>query len=163
KKILPMATQEYQIDFELIQELIEDGIYAVTRYRPEGDNLMRLHAQTGTIENGFVYLPHEAHWLPDYLHELTTFPGQSTTIKLTRPRKRLPRTPGWGIREYYRRQADALPVPARLPTVKVKPATLTSHVYIMSGQQFMAAADGTFELPEEDAKRLLAAGWQPAA
>jgi len=45
---------------QLIQELIEDGIYAVTRYKPEGDKLMRLHAQTGTIENGFVYLPHEA-------------------------------------------------------------------------------------------------------
>ena len=31
---------------------------------------MRLHAQTATIENGFVHLPEEAHWLPDYLSEL---------------------------------------------------------------------------------------------
>jgi hypothetical protein len=36
---------------------------------------MRLHAQTATIENGFVYLPREAPWLLDYLHELTTFPN----------------------------------------------------------------------------------------
>jgi predicted phage terminase large subunit-like protein len=35
---------------------------------------MRLYAQTATIENGFVYLPSEAPWLADYLHELTTFP-----------------------------------------------------------------------------------------
>src|SRR5262249_6624757 len=136
---------------QLIQELIEDGIYAVTRYKPEGDKLMRLHAQTGTIENGFVYLPHQAHWLPDYLHELTTFPGAKYDDQVDSTSQAIAwlkqRTPGWGIREYYRRQADALPVPARLPTVKVKPATTTSHVYIMSGQQFMAAADGTFELP----------------
>jgi hypothetical protein len=35
---------------------------------------MRMHAQTAMIENGFVHLPKEAAWLPEYLHELTAFP-----------------------------------------------------------------------------------------
>jgi predicted phage terminase large subunit-like protein len=35
---------------------------------------MRMHAQTAMIENGFVYLPREAPWLPLYQHELATFP-----------------------------------------------------------------------------------------
>jgi hypothetical protein len=35
---------------------------------------MRMHAQTAMIENGFVHLPRDAGWLPEYLHELTTFP-----------------------------------------------------------------------------------------
>jgi predicted phage terminase large subunit-like protein len=60
---------------QLIQELIHEGVHAVTRYKPDCDKLMRLHAQTGAIENGFVYLPREAHWLAEYLHELTTFPN----------------------------------------------------------------------------------------
>jgi predicted phage terminase large subunit-like protein len=60
---------------QLIQELIHEGVHAVTRYKPDCDKLMRLHAQTGAIENGFVYLPREAHWLAQYLHELTTFPN----------------------------------------------------------------------------------------
>jgi predicted phage terminase large subunit-like protein len=60
---------------QLIQELIHEGVYAVTRYKPDCDKQMRLHAQTGAIENGFVYLPREAHWLAEYLHELTTFPN----------------------------------------------------------------------------------------
>ena len=47
---------------QLIQELGEAGASAVTRYKPEFDKIMRLHAQTATIENGFVYLPREAHW-----------------------------------------------------------------------------------------------------
>ena len=34
-----------------------------------------MHAQTATIENGFVHLPETAHWLADYLHELTMFPA----------------------------------------------------------------------------------------
>jgi phage terminase large subunit-like protein len=39
------------------------------------DKIMRLHAQTATIENGFVHLPDEARWLADTLAELTTFPA----------------------------------------------------------------------------------------
>ena len=43
-----------------IQELIEQGLHAVTRYQPQTDKIMRMHAQTAVIENGFVYLPKEA-------------------------------------------------------------------------------------------------------
>ena len=59
---------------QLIQELIEQGLHAVTRYQPQADKVMRMHAQTAMIENGFVYLPKEAAWLAEYLHELTVFP-----------------------------------------------------------------------------------------
>ena len=60
---------------QLIQELIRDSVYRVTRYEPTMDKIMRLHSVTSTIENGAVYLPTEADWLPAYLHELTTFPN----------------------------------------------------------------------------------------
>jgi predicted phage terminase large subunit-like protein len=51
---------------QLIQDLIEEGLSMATGCKPEGDKVMRLHAQSATIENGFVYLPGEAHWLSDY-------------------------------------------------------------------------------------------------
>jgi len=44
---------------QLIQELIQDGCYAVTRYQPTADKTMRMHAQTAMIENGFVCIPEE--------------------------------------------------------------------------------------------------------
>ena len=59
---------------QLIQELITDGCHGVTRYQPTCDKIMRLHAQTAMIENGFVYIPEAAPWLAEYLHELTVFP-----------------------------------------------------------------------------------------
>ena len=63
---------------QLIQELVADGLHAVTRYQPQSDKIMRMHAQTAMIENGFVHLPKEAAWLAEYLHELTVFPkGQA--------------------------------------------------------------------------------------
>jgi predicted phage terminase large subunit-like protein len=60
---------------QLIQELLEEGLHAVTRYRPQSDKVMRLHAQTAMIENGFVHVPQRAPWLAPYLAELTAFPN----------------------------------------------------------------------------------------
>ena len=60
---------------QLIQELISDGCHAVTSYEPTCDKIMRLHAQTALIENGFVHIPETAPWLAEYLHEMTVFPN----------------------------------------------------------------------------------------
>jgi predicted phage terminase large subunit-like protein len=60
---------------QLIQELIRDGVYGVTRYDPNMDKVMRLNSITNTVENGFVYLPTESHWRAAYVQELTTFPS----------------------------------------------------------------------------------------
>ena len=80
---------------QLIQELIVDGCHGVTRYKPEGDKIMRLHAQTAMIENGFVYLPETAPWLAEYLHEITTFPKgkHDDQVELDRPVPRLVQNP----------------------------------------------------------------------
>jgi len=95
---------------QLIQALIEKGLSRVTRYAPDGDKIMRLHAQTATIENGFVWLPREAPWLAEYLRELTLFPAgrhddqvDSTAQALawikSRPRAH-------GMAEHWRRMAE---------------------------------------------------------
>jgi predicted phage terminase large subunit-like protein len=59
---------------QLIQELLREGLHAITRYEPKLEKVMRLHSVTSTIENGFVYLPDKAEWLGEYLHEMTSFP-----------------------------------------------------------------------------------------
>jgi predicted phage terminase large subunit-like protein len=60
---------------QLVQELVYDGMRIVKAIKPEGDKVMRFNAQTATIENGFVYLPKDAPWLPEYVSEITTFPN----------------------------------------------------------------------------------------
>ncbi len=94
---------------QLIQELIADGCHGVTRYQPECEKVMRLHAQTGMIENGFVHIPETAPWLAQYLHEMTVFPKgkhddqvDSTAQFLDWFKKPFP---GQGIYELYRRLA----------------------------------------------------------
>ena len=59
---------------QLIQELLAEGLSGVSAYRPKGEKVMRMHAQTAAIEGGLVHIPTQAHWLEDYLHELMVFP-----------------------------------------------------------------------------------------
>jgi hypothetical protein len=33
------------------------SLYAATRYQPQSDKAIRMHAQTAMIEKGFVHLP----------------------------------------------------------------------------------------------------------
>lgn len=60
---------------QLIQELHHEGFHSVKAYKPVVDKKVRLSAQTGFFESGSVYLPKEAHWRTDYIHELTIFPN----------------------------------------------------------------------------------------
>jgi predicted phage terminase large subunit-like protein len=97
---------------QLIQELIEDGCHSVTRYQPTIDKVMRLHAQTGMIDNGFVHIPEDAAWLTEYLHEMTVFPKgkhddqvDSTAQFLDWFKRPFPYQ---GLYEYYRQRAQAV-------------------------------------------------------
>ncbi len=97
---------------QLIQELIVDDCHGITRYKPVGDKIMRLNAQTATIENGFVHLPEAAPWLAEYLHELTVFPRGKHDDQVDSTAQFLDwfKTPiaSWGIYELTRRRAEAL-------------------------------------------------------
>jgi hypothetical protein len=97
---------------QLIQELVGEGLHAVTRYVSECDKTMRLHAQTGAIENGFLHVPEEAHWLAEYLHDWRPFQRPSTTIRSNSTSQFLDwskrRPAGWGGYEYYRQLAENL-------------------------------------------------------
>jgi predicted phage terminase large subunit-like protein len=101
---------------QLIQELVMDGCHAVTKYTPECDKIMRLHAQTALIENGFVYVPESAPWLAEYLHEMTVFPKgkhddqvDSTAQFLDWFKKPIS---NFGVFEYYRREYEKHHPPA---------------------------------------------------
>jgi len=59
---------------QLNQELRLEGFGRIVPVRPDRDKIMRMVAQTPAIEGGRVWLPREAPWLHDYLHELAMFP-----------------------------------------------------------------------------------------
>ena len=61
----------------LIQELRGDefaGFPKAIAFKPEGDKLSRMHAQSAKIEAGHVHVPRHAEWLDDFFIEITQFP-----------------------------------------------------------------------------------------
>ena len=58
----------------LIQDFQINGPFRPIGIRPERDKLVRMEAQTGTIESGAVLIPESAPWLDDLLDELLSFP-----------------------------------------------------------------------------------------
>lgn len=61
----------------LIQDLSNQVRYHIVPFTPVPgmDKLIRLHTNSAPFEHGRVFLPRNAWWLADYVHELTTFPG----------------------------------------------------------------------------------------
>jgi predicted phage terminase large subunit-like protein len=151
---------------QLIQELIADGCHGVTRYQPECDKIMRLHAQTGMIENGFVHIPETAPWLAEYLHEMTVFPKgkhddqvDSTAQFLDWFKRPMP---SWGIFELTRRIAEKLKPPEPV-YVRLKAPPGIGAVQTFSGRRITIAEDRIVEMSDEDADCLIRAGWTKLA
>ena len=62
----------------LIQELRANpvpGVPLPIGIKPAGDKLVRMEAQCARFEAGQVYLPREAPWLSEFLHEILAFPN----------------------------------------------------------------------------------------
>jgi len=169
-------------------ELIAEGLYAVTRYQPQFDKIMRsrrchrqrlprqaklccaesMHAQTAMIENGFVHLPDAEPWLAPYLYELSAFPNGrhddqvDSTAQMLEWFKQagsgLPTTNA-GIFEYYRQLAEK----TRGQQAR-RDARVRLRVPCGIGHRNMlllnVAADGTSEMLENETESFLRAGWE---
>src|SRR5690349_23773346 len=150
---------------QLIQELINEGCLAVTRYQPTTDKIMRLHAQTALIENGFVRIPEDAPSLAEYLHELTVFPkgkhddqADSTAQFLDWYKKPGPND---GYFEWLRMEAEAIQNPGkdrkRIRVLLKRPPY--QQVQTFSNRRLEVSPDGTIELSADDAESLIEQGW----
>jgi predicted phage terminase large subunit-like protein len=148
---------------QLIQELIADGLHAATRYQPQSDKIMRMHAQTAMIENGFVHLPDTAPWLSAYLHELTAFPKGRHDDQVDSTAQMLDwfkrgGGPHSGLFDYYRMRAREARMQQaecqRRVRLRVPPG-----IGRMNMLHLGIAADGTAEMLEREAVPFLRAGW----
>ena len=155
---------------QLIQELITEGFHRVTGYKPDCDKIMRLHAQTGLIENGFVYIPQTAPWLAEYLHEMAVFPKgkhddqvDSTAQFLDWFKKPFP---GQGIFEYYRQEFEKLQRQTETEETWVRlraPPPGIGAVQTGPNRHYNVRPDGTFEMPADDAAFFISQGWTKIA
>ena len=148
---------------QLAQELKADGLYSAQTCEPNGDKVMRFRAQTATIENGFVWLPQAAHWLDEYLKEVTSFPNgghddqvDSTAHALAWIKKP---DPGAGWCAYYEGVWEEQQGIVR-PKVHMLVPPGISHVLTLLGRQLPVPNDRVILVTEEEAQCLLGPGFK---
>ena len=148
---------------QLIQEMREAGVHVVTAYKSKYDKIMRLDAQTGVIENGLVYIPLEAHWLAEYLHELSTFPKSKYDDQVDSTSQALEwlqqRVSGWGILQYYAELAAEMRGEKSPPMITLRVTNGCSHVITITGRQVMVRNDKTIEITNDEASYLIGRGF----
>lgn len=167
---------------QLIEDLIAEGVKGVTRYEPKGSKVMRLHAQTAVIENGFVHVPSRAGWLADFMDEITNFPASKHSDQVDSLSQFLDwvrrRHPAWRFMEAQQLEVNMSiggPVaPAGGPNfgygfannTKAKPQTVrlkvppgASHVQTMRSGCMLVPPDKIIQVTEEEALGLRLAGF----
>jgi len=140
----------------LLQDLKNDGFYIVEAVKPKGDKVMRLNSVTAAIEAGKVFVPFQASWLDDYLHELMMFPAgryddqvDSTSQALTSAF--IFRSPGEGLLEFIRQelkeQREGL-----TPQIRVNCDDKGMQFQLFGGRMPRREADGSFLITAEEAR-----------
>ncbi len=146
---------------QLIQDLLAEGVSMVTGCKPDGDKVMRVHAQSATMENGFVHLPRQAHWLDNYLHEMLVFPKgrhddqvDATAQAFAWAKQRSANT---GMIDFYARLAREQQGGCDRPMTRLLvPAGTTAY---LSDGTCPTVRDGFIEVPEGEAAPLMAASF----
>ena len=153
---------------QLIQELAA-SVPGITKYEPDGDKIMRMNAQTAVIENGSVHIPHAAHWLDEYLHELATFPKGKFSDQVDSTSQALAWmksnrvNQGEVYLEFYRRLVEGAPPPTPGPTVLMKAPPSVVSTRVNDGRLLKRGPDGIFRVPLDLVHLMLTSGWTKVA
>ncbi len=60
---------------QLIQDIRKEIKQSVIAINPESDKISRMSIQSAKIEAGKVYIPEDAAWMSDFMHEILHFPN----------------------------------------------------------------------------------------
>jgi hypothetical protein len=117
---------------------------------------MRLNSVTAAIENGQVFVPTQASWLEDYLHELMMFPAgryddqvDSTSQALSNALIFRSRGSAWleVIDEWMRQKAQE-----NVPHIRYNCDDKGMTFLLYGGRKAEREADGSFLVTDEEAK-----------
>jgi predicted phage terminase large subunit-like protein len=141
----------------LIQELRREGV-TIHPYQPKGEKQFRMEGQTAFIEAGFVWLPREAHWLADFLHELAMFPKGKYDDQVDSMSQALDygrnhsSADDWI--EYMRELAQEAHPTEREPHLRVRHVSSSMGLYTITGRRPSLEPGGYFLLTEQEWKPL---------
>ena len=151
---------------QLIQEFQAAGMSNVQPYRSAADKTMRLHAQTGVIENGLVFLPEQAHWVDEYLQELQAFPHSRFSDQVDATSQALDwlrnRPPGWAFETYMMRTYGAAAAAEVSDEIEIIAPQYPGTIYTRLGRQITPNSYEKFKITKAERPLQLWKGYKYA-
>jgi predicted phage terminase large subunit-like protein len=149
---------------QLLQDLRADNFGSCRPVKPTADKRTRMVNQTAPIENQLVYIPAEAPWLAEFLHELAVFPNGKFDDQVDSVSQALEaiynQFPHQGLYDFYRLQAEKLTCDETEIWIVKGPPT-TGQVIDAEGGCHYPEPDGCYHLPRRHAWPLLRTmGWE---
>ena len=150
----------------LLQDLKNDGFYDVQAIKPKGDKIMRLHAVTSAIENGRVFIPIQAPWLEEYLHELMMFPAARHDDQVDATSQALSnafifRSSHDGFWEYIQQELKEKRE-GPTPCIRVNCDDNSMQFQLFGGRRPIREANGSFLMTKEEARYMPACCYRVA-
>jgi predicted phage terminase large subunit-like protein len=144
----------------LIQDLKSDGFYKVEAVKPKGEKPMRLRNVSAIVEAGQIFLPLQAPWLEDFLHELTMFPAgryddQVDSFSQALSKAFLDVSPSKGFHDMVREDNALGPRRKRL-LIRVNCDDKAMQFQLHGGRCPKREEDGSFLISEEEAEYMAA-------
>jgi predicted phage terminase large subunit-like protein len=110
---------------QVVQLMREQGMTRMRAVKPKCDKETRLVNQTAVIEAGFVWLPKDASWVENYLHELVVFPNGRNDDQVDSTSQALAYLTGWddhrGLKVWLRQEIEASAAAAASPGRPINP------------------------------------------
>lgn len=144
-----VLVEECASGIQLTQELcgVVRGLRAI---KPKGNKVMRMHAQTGLIESGRVFLPYSAPWLAVYEHELAMFDRGQFDDQVDSTSQALGELfcgPYAGLFEHIRKQMEPK---EEAPMIRVNHQDIGMRFELINGRVPRREADGSFLVTAEE-------------
>jgi predicted phage terminase large subunit-like protein len=151
-----VLVEDASSDQSLLQDLKNDGFYIVQAVKPKGDKIMRLASVTGAIENGQVFVPNQAPWLEEFLHELMMFPVARHDDQVDSTSQALSnafifRSSHDGFWEYMQQEMKERRE-GPTPCIRVNCDDKGMQFHLITGRRPIREPDGSFLMTEEEAR-----------
>lgn len=141
---------------QVLQDLGAAGFHIARGVKPDRDKQTRMANQTALIETGRVYIPEQAPWLAEFLHELVMFPNGKYDDQVDSTSQALAQLnykemKGRNVYDYYRLECERLNGRCEEPAeiLRMQAEVGNNVLYDMEGKEHRMQPDGYFHLEKK--------------
>jgi predicted phage terminase large subunit-like protein len=148
-----IVIEESPAGIALIQQLRAENLTGLRAEKPIKDKVVRIERHSARLEAGRMFVPADAVWLPDYLHEIAMFPNGKHDDQVDATSQALAYVWQLGGPEAFiafMRANTAAKVDAEIPNIRIDHDDKGISFFLRDGRKAARDGDGSFLVTEAE-------------